>query len=117
VVDRLRLAEWFTVLHSAEREAAGKPDPAVFLTTAAMLGVAPDRCVVFEDSPAGVQAAAAAGMVCVAVPEADVARPKGKALGFEQADLVIDSLEEVDDDLWALLARRRSAVPEPRRAQ
>lgn len=46
---------------------AGKPDPAVFLKAAGILGVPPDRCVVIEDSVAGLQAANAAGMACIAV--------------------------------------------------
>jgi HAD superfamily hydrolase (TIGR01509 family) len=100
VLHRLRLRDCFAVLHSAEREMAGKPDPAVFLTTAAMLDVAPRRCVVFEDSPAGVRAAAAAGMACVAVPEEG-----STTTGFEEADLVIGSLDDVDDALWARLLR------------
>lgn len=45
----------------------GKPDPEVFLTAAAQCGVRPRDCVVFEDAVAGVQAARAAGMACVAV--------------------------------------------------
>ena len=56
-------------------EAYGKPHPAVFLGAAARLGVAPERCVVFEDAAAGVLAAKAARMVCVAVPDAGRARP------------------------------------------
>ncbi|HEY7948339.1 MAG TPA: HAD-IA family hydrolase [Acidimicrobiales bacterium] len=118
VVDRLRLRPWFDVLHSAENEPAGKPDPAVFLTTAEMLGMAPDRCVVFEDSPAGIQAAVAAGMACVAVPEDGVATDMAahqEGSGFERADLVIGSLEDVDDAFWARIARRRPSrsIPDP----
>ena len=45
----------------------GKPDPQVFLMAAERLGVAPDRCVVIEDAPVGVEAAKAAGMRAVAV--------------------------------------------------
>jgi len=105
-VGRLGLAPWFSVLHSAQDEPAGKPDPAVFLTTASLLGLDPGRCVVFEDSPAGVRAATAAGMVCVAVPEDHVATANGGPVGFESADLILGSLEEVDDDLWVRLAPR-----------
>jgi sugar-phosphatase len=111
VVEKLQLRPWFTVLHSAESDRAGKPDPAVFLTTAALLEVAPDRCVVFEDSPAGVAAAAAAGMACVAVPEdpGSVGDGAGDANGgVAWADLVIGSLEQVDEALWARLTRRRA---------
>jgi len=103
VLGRSGLASSFAVLHSAQEEAAGKPDPAVFLTTATLLGVDPGRCVVFEDSPAGVRAAVAAGMVCVAVPEGGVAKTAADVDAFDSARVVIDTLEDVDDDLWARL--------------
>jgi beta-phosphoglucomutase len=45
----------------------GKPDPEVFLKAAAKLGESPKECIVFEDSVAGVTAAKAAGMTCVAL--------------------------------------------------
>ena len=45
----------------------GKPHPQVFLLAAQLLGAAPRDCVVFEDAPAGVQAARAGGMKCIAV--------------------------------------------------
>ena len=44
-----------------------KPAPDTFLLAAAKLGVAPSQCVVFEDSLAGIRAAAAAGMPCIAL--------------------------------------------------
>lgn len=46
----------------------GKPDPEPYLTAADRLGVDPTRCVVLEDSPAGVASAEAAGCAVVAVP-------------------------------------------------
>lgn len=69
-----------------------KPDPQIYLVTAERLGIAPERCVVFEDAPAGVEAAKAAGMLCVAVTSSVDA---GK---LQAADLVVDSLAEVDID-------------------
>jgi HAD superfamily hydrolase (TIGR01509 family) len=45
-----------------------KPDPEAFLTAAAGLGVAPETCLVFEDTDMGIQAARAAGMASVKVP-------------------------------------------------
>ena len=49
-------------LFSAEDVGVGKPAPDLFLHAAAVLGVAPERCAVIEDAPAGIEAAAAAGM-------------------------------------------------------
>jgi HAD superfamily hydrolase (TIGR01509 family) len=66
-----------------------KPDPELFLLAAARLGVEPAACVVFEDSPNGMRAALAAGMRCVAVPNA-LTRP----LARPEVDLVMDSLAE-----------------------
>jgi len=66
-----------------------KPDPELFLLAATRLGVPPDACVVFEDSPNGMRAALAAGMRCVAVPNA-LTRP----LPRPDVDLVLGSLDE-----------------------
>ncbi len=64
----LGLRDAFPVLCTAVDEPRGKPDPAVYLTAARRLGVAPKMCLVFEDSPAGVLAGVRAGMRVVAVP-------------------------------------------------
>ncbi len=68
VLARLQLREAFTVLATAVDEVEGKPHPGVYLSAAQRLGVAPERCLAFEDSPAGVTAAVRAGMWVVAVP-------------------------------------------------
>lgn len=92
------LAARFDVVVSGEDEELGKPDPAVFLSAARRLEVPPDRCLVVEDSINGVRAAKAAGMVCVAVP----------AVGGDdhiaiEADLVLGSIGELDERVWARL--------------
>lgn len=68
-LDRLGLTAAFPVVASAEDEVRGKPDPAVYLTAARLLGVAPAACVAIEDSANGVRSARAAGMRAIAVPE------------------------------------------------
>ena len=89
------LDDRFEVVLSAEDEERGKPDPAVYLSAARELGVPPERCLAVEDSINGVRSAKDAGMVCVAVPVSGVTD------GFEGADLVLDSIEEFDDRVWA----------------
>ena len=97
---RFGLHRTFEAACSAEHEAAGKPDPAVFLTAASRLGVESYECVVFEDSLAGIRAAKIAGMLCVAVPEV---RSVSDEAGLAVADVVLHSLEDLDERVWARL--------------
>ncbi|GAA3770067.1 HAD-IA family hydrolase [Terriglobus aquaticus] len=65
----LGLTDKFDVIVGAEDYAHGKPDPEPFLTAAARLGVPPEHCLVFEDADLGIEAAVAAGMQWVKVPQ------------------------------------------------
>src|SRR5207247_5836940 len=80
-------------LVSQEDTQRGKPDPQVFLVAAAKLDVAPTNCVVMEDAVAGVQAAKAGAMKCVAVTFVGHHAPE--LLKQAGADLVVKTLEEV----------------------
>jgi beta-phosphoglucomutase len=86
--------DFFDAVVAMEDTTRGKPDPQVFLTAAAKLGVEPAGCVVFEDAVAGVAAAKAAGMVCVAVRF--VGHHPADALRAAGADRVVESLEDLD---------------------
>lgn len=92
-LDHFELRKRFASLHSADVEPYGKPHPGVFLSAASALGVAPLDCLVFEDSPAGVLAAKAGRMRVVAVPASE---DRANA-AFSLADLVLDSLDELDE--------------------
>ncbi len=63
----LGLSKFFRAIVSAEDVSRGKPDPEVFLLAAAKLPRPPEKCVVFEDAPMGIEAALAAGMKAVGV--------------------------------------------------
>ncbi|WP_460139881.1 HAD-IA family hydrolase [Pseudomonas sp. S2_E01] len=67
---------------------AAKPAPDIFLTAARRLGVAPEDCLVFEDSPFGVTAAKVAGMTAIAIPDAAMADEK-----YAHADGIIRTLK------------------------
>lgn len=84
----LPVAAWGTVV-TAEDVERRKPDPAIFLTAAARLGVAPRECTVIEDAVNGIAAARAAGMRCVAVATTFPAEK------LSQADVVRASIAEV----------------------
>ena len=64
-LDGLDLRRHFDVIVGAADVARGKPNPDGFLLAAERCGVAPERCIVFEDAPLGVEAARRAGMRCV----------------------------------------------------
>ncbi|MGM0493144.1 MAG: HAD family hydrolase [Armatimonadota bacterium] len=81
--------EWFDVVVTGDDVTRKKPDPQIYEITAEKLGLPPERCVVLEDAPAGVASAKAAGAVCVAVTSSVDAEK------LQEADLVVDSLEEV----------------------
>jgi beta-phosphoglucomutase len=86
-------ADFFQAIVSMEDTQRGKPDPQVFLIAAQRLGVAPKGCVVLEDAVAGVQAAKAAGMLCVAVTF--VGHHPAQRLRAAGADLVVPTLQAV----------------------
>jgi len=64
----LKLLDKFDTLVCAGEYKKSKPDPEAFLLAAAKLGVAPEACLVFEDTDLGIQAAEAAGMASVKIP-------------------------------------------------
>jgi len=73
VVDTFNIRRYFAAILSGAGLPRGKPDPALFLQAARALGLPPERCVVVEDAPVGVEAARRAGMSCIAVA---TTRPK-----------------------------------------
>ena len=79
----------------------GKPHPEIFILAASRLGVEPQRCIVFEDSPHGVASGLAAGCLVAALPDARFPANKPR---FADAHFVLGSLAEFDPT--ALLSSR-----------
>jgi HAD superfamily hydrolase (TIGR01509 family) len=104
VVDKLlpekRIEEYFDVVVTADEISKPKPDPEVFLVSAAKLDVEPEDCVVIEDSVFGVRAAKAAEMKCIAVPSGAYTKEE---LQEENPDLMIDALTEKEKILRFIL--------------
>jgi HAD superfamily hydrolase (TIGR01509 family) len=67
VLDGLNARNFFRAVTYRDLVKVGKPDPELFLTAAAGIGVSPEQCLVFEDSASGFKAARAAGMRYVAI--------------------------------------------------
>ena len=75
----------------------GKPAPDIFLLAAKRLGVDPAECLVFEDAPTGTEAALAAGMSVVVVPD-----PNMDHCHYKNASQIISSLKDFDPEYWGL---------------
>ena len=95
VMDRLDLRRCFDGMYSAEDESHGKPHPDVYLTAARKLGTPPETCLAIEDSIAGVAAAKAAGMKCIAVPLTELREDSR----YRIADIIIDSLVDINSTI------------------
>ena len=67
VLDNLKLRDFFQTVIGPDDVAVSKPDPEVFLKAASGLGVLSEHCIVFEDSPKGIEAASRAGMKVIGV--------------------------------------------------
>jgi beta-phosphoglucomutase len=67
VLDNLKIRDYFPAVVSGVDVVESKPHPEVFLKAAEHLGVKPSGCIVFEDAPKGVEAAANAGMDCIVI--------------------------------------------------
>lgn len=89
VINTLGIARYFTVIISEKDVTRGKPEPDGYLLAAKRLGVKPENCLVIEDAIVGVTAARRAGMHCLAVTNS---HPRDS---LSDADLVVDSLEEI----------------------
>lgn len=91
LLEALGIGDYFRAFAADEDVQHGKPDPEVFLVAASRLGVPPERCVVVEDAPAGVEAGRRAGMRTIGVGAPHARLP---------ADLTVTSLDQLPDDAF-----------------
>jgi beta-phosphoglucomutase len=89
IIERVGMTDIFDAIADGNTVRRAKPDPEVFLKASSVLGVDPDRCIVFEDAAAGIEAALNAGMACVGI---------GNSKILKNAHLVIGGLNEMNID-------------------
>jgi len=97
IIAALSLEGVFDTLVSGEQVSFGKPHPAVFLAAAEAVGVPPERCVVVEDAPPGVEAGKRGGMQVIGVG------PRHAELG---ADVGVERLDQLPEDAFDRLVGR-----------
>ncbi len=94
VLTILSLQDKFDFVASREDVENGKPDSEIYLLVAKQLRIAPEECLVIEDSPAGVKAALAAGMACIVVTT-DFTRKAIHASGLLPRRCIVDDPAEL----------------------
>ena len=87
ILKSTKIMDWFSAIVDGNDVSAAKPDPEVFLIAAERLGIEPSKCVVFEDSVAGVQAANRAEMLSVGIGDQEI---------LKEADFVFSDFTEID---------------------
>ncbi|MFT3935790.1 MAG: hexitol phosphatase HxpB [Chitinophagaceae bacterium] len=92
VLQKIDAMHLFDTVSSAEFEVNGKPDPAIYLTTAAKLDVTAINCIAIEDSYTGMLAAKNAGMQVVAFTN------NNAGTSFDIADFTIHRFDDFDID-------------------
>jgi HAD superfamily hydrolase (TIGR01509 family) len=92
---------WHSITCANGDSRRAKPAPDLYLEALDGLGLRPGEAIAFEDSLHGVQAAKAAGLFCVAVPN-----PVTASLALDEADLVVQSLTDLPlDELLHTIGR------------
>jgi beta-phosphoglucomutase len=79
VLDTLGIRHFFQYVTTASDITHGKPHPEIYLLTASRLGIAPENCIVIEDSTRGIQSGLAAGMRVIAITTTHKAEMLGDA--------------------------------------
>jgi beta-phosphoglucomutase len=97
VLENLGLHPLFRAVIDAAQVTRGKPDPEVFLTVAERLGLAPEHCLVFEDSPTGAEAARRAGMPAVIVT---TTHTPDEFARFDNVVRIVRDFTEVSPNDW-----------------
>ena len=100
-LEALKLVDEFPVILASEDYQHGKPAPDGYLGAAARLGVRPERCVILEDSRAGIAAGIAAGMTVIAIRAGNFAGQDQSA-----AHVIVNTLDDVTEALIEAVAQR-----------
>ena len=92
VLDKCHIRDYFRAAVAGDEVTRCKPDPEIYLTAAAKLGLEPKECVVFEDAEAGIEAAKRAGIKVVALATTFTR----EFLATTDADVIVDDFRDVN---------------------
>lgn len=100
VLDRFNIRSYFDAIVSGDDVKKGKPDPETYAIACRLLNIEPRCCVVLEDAPNGIKAAKTAGCRCIAIKNQNMLPHD-----LSKADIALDSLEEINDEILGALMR------------
>ncbi|MEJ2249966.1 MAG: HAD family phosphatase [Candidatus Lokiarchaeota archaeon] len=90
LLDSLKIKDFFDIIVTAEDVKEGKPNPEVFLTVSKNIQIRPEKCIVIEDAPVGIEASKRAKMKTIALTSTH------NKLELKGADLILNSLENLN---------------------
>lgn len=89
ILDKVGLLSYFDAIVDGNNVTRAKPDPEVFLIAAGQLGVNPEKCLVFEDAVAGIQAANNANMISIGIGKKDI---------LHESNYVFNDFTEIENE-------------------
>lgn len=95
VLERCNIERYFSAIVAGDEVTRCKPDPEIYLTAAAKLGLKPSECIVFEDAEAGIEAAKRAGIKVVALATTF----SREFLSTTDADVIVDDFTQVNVEM------------------
>jgi len=101
ILERVNLLDTFNVIVDGNDVSKTKPNPEVFLNVANVLQVKPEKCIVFEDAVAGIQAANNANMISIGIGEKEV---------LKDADYVFKDFTEISSEFLSSLINEERNV-------
>jgi len=101
ILERVNLLDTFNVIVDGNDVSKTKPNPEVFLNAANVLQVKPEKCIVFEDAVAGIQAANNANMISIGIGEKEV---------LKDADYVFKDFTEISSEFLSSLINEERNV-------
>ncbi len=101
ILERVNLLDTFNAIVDGNDVSKTKPNPEVFLNAANVLQVKPEKCIVFEDAVAGIQAANNANMISIGIGEKEV---------LKEADYVFKDFTEISSEFLSSLINEERNV-------
>lgn len=100
VLTSVNVIQYFDIIITGDQVSKGKPNPEVFLKASEKLGVEPSKCLVLEDSNAGIEAANAAGMYSIVIPDLVAPTEETKTRVYRQCKSLVEVIPILEQNIY-----------------